>query len=124
MHNYKQLDVWKRSLKLTVEVYKISQKFPSEEKFGLMSQIRRCAVSVPSNIAEGAGRRTDGEFVNFLGIAHGSICELETQLYVAEELNYLQSIELNKVISELNEIQKMLYTLILKFQNTTKPVTK
>jgi four helix bundle protein len=89
MHNYKELNVWKRSIKLTVEVYKLSKLFPSDEKFGLTSQIRKCSVSVPSNIAEGAGRRTDGEFVNFLGIAHGSICELETQLYVALELEYL-----------------------------------
>jgi four helix bundle protein len=116
MHNYKELNVWKRSIKLTVQVYKLSQKFPVEERFGLTSQIRRCAVSVPSNIAEGAGRRTDGEFVNFLGIAHGSICELETQLYVGLELEYLNTKEFNEVSSELTEIQKMLYTLILKFE--------
>lgn len=116
MHNYKELNVWKRSIKLTVQVYKMSQKFPVEERFGLISQIRRCAVSVPSNIAEGAGRRTDGEFVNFLGIAHGSICELETQLYVGLELEYLNTKEFKEVSSELTEIQKMLYTLILKFE--------
>lgn len=89
MHNYKELNVWKRAIKFTVQVYKISRSFPADERFGLTSQIRRSAVSVPSNIAEGAGRRTNGEFANFLGIAHGSICELETQLYVAFELGYV-----------------------------------
>jgi four helix bundle protein len=116
MHNYKELNVWKRSIKLTVEVYKLSKFFPSDEKFGLTSQIRKCSVSVPSNIAEGAGRRTDGEFVNFLGIAHGSICELETQLYVALELQYLADDLFIEVTTELTEIQKMLYSLILKFE--------
>lgn len=116
MHDYKELNVWKRSIKLAVHVYKLSQKFPIEEKFGLISQIRRCAVSIPSNIAEGAGRRTDGEFANFLGIAHGSICELETQVYVAFELGYIEEQKFIDVTSELTEIQKMLYSLILKFE--------
>ncbi|MCH7397747.1 four helix bundle protein [Belliella sp. DSM 107340] len=116
MHNYKELNVWKRGIKLTVQVYKISQSFPSDERFGLISQIRRSAVSVPSNVAEGAGRRTNGEFANFLGIAHGSICELETQLYVAFELGYIESEKFQVVTIELTEIQKMLYSLILKFE--------
>jgi four helix bundle protein len=117
MHNYKELIIWKRAIKLTVETYKVSNQFPSAEKFGLMSQVRRSSVSIPSNIAEGAGRRTDGEFVNFLGIAHGSICELETQLYVAYELGYLQDEKFMALTSELTEIQKMLYSFILKFEN-------
>lgn len=116
MHNYKELNVWKRGIKLTTEIYKISQVFPNEERFGLTSQMRRSAVSVPSNVAEGAGRRTDGEFVNFLGIAHGSICELETQLYVAFELGYMEEERFSAVTAELTEIQKMLYSLILKFE--------
>jgi four helix bundle protein len=116
MHNYKELNVWKRSIKLAVKVYKLSQKFPSDERFGLTSQIRRCAVSVPSNIAEGAGRRTNGEFVNFLGIAHGSICELETQLYIGFELEYFGAEQLEEISLEVTEIQKMLYSLIIKFE--------
>ncbi|MCH7414577.1 four helix bundle protein [Belliella sp. R4-6] len=104
MHNYKELNVWKRGIKLTVQVYKIYQSFPSDERFGLISQIRRSAVSVPSNVAEGAGRRTNGEFANFLGIAHGSICELETQLYVAFELGYIESEKFQVVTTELTEI--------------------
>ncbi|MBW3467416.1 four helix bundle protein [Arthrospiribacter ruber] len=116
MHNYKELNVWKRGIKLTTEIYKVSELFPSEERFGLTSQIRRSAVSVPSNIAEGAGRRTDGEFINFLGIAHGSICELETQLYVAYELGFIDDKRFNIVTSEVSDIQRMLYSLILKFE--------
>ena len=116
MHNYKELIIWKRSIKLTVEIYKLTNQFPSAEKFGLISQLRRSSVSVPSNIAEGAGRRTDGEFVNFLGIAHGSICELETQLYVAYELGYVQEETFMKLTLELTEIQKMLYSFITKFE--------
>jgi four helix bundle protein len=116
MHNYKELNVWKRAIKLTVQVYKISRLFPAEERFGLISQIRRSAVSVPSNFAEGAGRRTDGEFANFLGIAHGSICELESQLYVAFDLEYVANELFHEVTVELTEIQKMLYALITKFE--------
>ncbi|WP_407635784.1 four helix bundle protein [Indibacter alkaliphilus] len=101
---------------MTVQVYKISRLFPAEERFGLISQIRRSAVSVPSNITEGAGRRTDGEFANFLGIAHGSICELETQLYVAFDLEYVANELFHEVTAELTEIQKMLYALITKFE--------
>lgn len=116
MHNYKELQVWKRGIKLTTEIYKISQLFPYEERFGLTSQMRRSAVSVPSNVAEGAGRRTDGEFANFLGIAHGSICELETQLYVAFDLGFIEDQRFMDVTSEITEIQKMLYSLIIKFE--------
>ncbi|SNS43006.1 four helix bundle protein [Belliella buryatensis] len=116
MHNYKELNVWKRAIKLAVQVYKVSRLFPAEERFGLISQIRRSAVSVPSNIAEGAGRRTDGEFANFLEIAHGSICELETQLYVAFELEYVENELFHEVTTELTEIQKMFYALITKFE--------
>jgi four helix bundle protein len=117
MHNYKELNVWKRSIKLAVKVYKLSQKFPSDERFGLTSQIRRCAVSVPSNIAEGAGRRTNGEFVNFLGISLGSICELETQLYIGFKLEYIGADQLEEISLEVTEVQKMLYSLIIKFEN-------
>jgi four helix bundle protein len=116
MHNYKELIVWQKSIRFISKIYKLSKTFPSDEKFGLISQIRRSAVSVASNIAEGGGRRTDGEFVNFLGIAHGSICELETQLYVAFDLGYLDNDKLTELSNDLTEIQKILFTLILKFE--------
>jgi four helix bundle protein len=98
-------------------VYILTSKFPGEEKFGLISQMRRAAVSVPSNIAEGGGRRTYKEFLCFLGVAHGSICELETQLYVSLELEFIKQNQLDELGTEITEIQKMLYARIIKFEN-------
>ena len=90
MHNYKELNIWKRAMKLAVDVYCISATFPSDERFGLTSQIRRAAVSIASNIAEGAGRNTNGEFIQFLGIANGSSFELTTQILIAAELDIVK----------------------------------
>lgn len=117
MHNYKELNVWKRGIKLCAVIYKLKANFPNEERFGLISQMRRASVSVPSNIAEGAGRRTDNEFVHFLGVAHGSICELETQLFVSVELEFLTDELIDPISLEITEIQKMLYALIQKFES-------
>ena len=112
MHDYKKLNVWKESIELITEVYKTTNKFPSTEKFGLISQINRCSVSVASNIAEGAGRNTDGEFRQFLGTAKGSSYELETQLIVSNNLGYISSDELNVLIEKLEYVQKMIQNLI------------
>ncbi|MCS6796221.1 MAG: four helix bundle protein, partial [Raineya sp.] len=79
MHNYRELKVWQKAVDLVTKVYQITYQFPSEEKFGLVSQIRRCAISIPSNIAEGAGRNTTKDFANFLSIANGACSELSTQ---------------------------------------------
>jgi four helix bundle protein len=86
MHNYKELKISKKGRELTRQIYLVSEKFPESEKFGLCSQIRRSAVSLVSNIAEGAGRRTDREFIRFLDIAFGSAYELETQLIIAHDI--------------------------------------
>ncbi|MBI5915356.1 MAG: four helix bundle protein [Bacteroidetes bacterium] len=107
-HNFRELKVWMRSRALVKEVYKLSKKFPKEEIFGLTQQMRRCAVSIPSNIAEGCGRGTNPQIVHFLDIAHGSACELETQLYLSIDLAYVLDNEVNKLMQELNEIQKMI----------------
>lgn len=112
MHDYKKLNVWKESIELITEVYKTTSKFPSTEKFGLVSQINRCAVSIASNIAEGAGRNTDGEFRQFLGTAKGSSYELETQLIVSNNLGYISSEELNDLMEKLGYVQKMIHNLI------------
>lgn len=117
MHNYKELIVWKRAIKLCAHIYRLTADFPNEERFGLISQIRRAVVSVPSNIAEGGGRRTDKEFAHFLGIAHGSICEVESQLYVSVELEFTDFDKIDFITTEITEIQKMLYALILKFDS-------
>ncbi|MGB3344981.1 MAG: four helix bundle protein [Aequorivita sp.] len=100
---------------LTEKTYRISAEFPVEEKYGLTSQIRKSAVSIPSNIAEGAGRNTDGEFKNFLGIASGSSNELYTQLILSYRLELVSEITVNPLLNELIEIQKMNYALIQKF---------
>jgi len=118
MYNYKELIVWKKSMNLVELVYKATASFPSEKKFGLTSQIRRCAVSIPSNIAEGAGRSSKNVLRNFLEIANGSINELKTQLEISERLKFISKKELEPIIGLINEVQKMTYTLIKKY---TKP---
>ena len=115
MNNYKELIVWQKSMLLAERVYERTASFPDEEKFGLTSQIRRSVVSVASNIAEGAGRNSNKEFRNFLGIANGSLNELMTQLELANRFNFLDSINLDEIQNLCNEIQKMIYTLIKKF---------
>ena len=87
---YKDLDIWQKGMDLSVLIYEVTKKFPVDEKFGLISQMRRCAVSIPSNIAEGSARNSYKEFVKFLHIALGSLAELETQLLLATRLGYLE----------------------------------
>jgi four helix bundle protein len=96
---------------LVVEVYGQTNNFPDKEKFSLISQINRSTISIVSNIAEGAGRNSSKEFNNFLGIALGSSCELETQLIIANRLNYLKEEQLNSIVNAIDEIQKMIYSL-------------
>ena len=112
MHNYKELKVWQEAIELTQSIYRLSSGFPSEEKFGLTSQIRRAMVSVPSNISEGSGRNSPGEFKQFLGMANGSLCEVETQLIIAEKLKFIEENEkLEELFDKIDHIQKMIYKL-------------
>ena len=111
MHNFKNLTVWQRSIDLTTEIYSMTRSFPSDERFGLTGQIRRAVVSVPSNIAEGAGRKSNKEFKHFLSISTGSIFELETQIIVAHRLNLIDELIMNEISFRIMEIQKMLYGL-------------
>ena len=115
MHNFQNLKIWQRAMDIAEQTYLISAEFPTEEKYGLTSQIRRSAVSVPSNIAEGAGRNTDREFRNFLGIASGSSNELCTQLILSHRLNLISEEKIKPLIKDLMEVQKMNYVLIKKF---------
>jgi four helix bundle protein len=110
--NYKDLLVWKKSMALVKDIYKISQSFPKEETYGLTSQIRRSAVSVPSNIAEGKGRRTAAEFQQFLVQSRGSLYELETQLQIAGDLGYVKIQKVEETKARTTEIAKMLNALI------------
>ena len=96
---------------LAVKTYEVSAKFPTDERFGLISQTRRCAVSIPSNISEGAGRNTNGEFVQFLGISNGSSYELQTQIILAERLGFVDSTVCKELLDNIDELQKMNYNL-------------
>jgi len=116
MHNIKELKIWNKALDLTVEVYKATEKFPKEEKYGLTSQMRRAAVSIPSNISEGAGRNTKGEFRQFLGIANGSSYELQTQLIISNRLELIDTKTIEPILNEILELQKMNYKLQLSMK--------
>jgi four helix bundle protein len=111
MNQFKDLKTWQKAIELTVEVYKATAKLPKEEVYGLTAQIRKCAVSIPSNFAEGAGRNTKGEFNQFLGISNGSSYELTTQIIIANKLNLLSEEACQPILNELEAIQKMTYNL-------------
>ncbi len=112
MKSHKDLDVWKKSILLVTRIYKDTRNFPSEEKYGLIQQIRRSAFSIPSNIAEGAARSHKKEFIQFLHIALGSASELETQLIISNNLKFLDTDEYEALIDKLTEIRNMLQGLI------------
>ena len=102
--DYKDLDVWKKSIELVTEIYSITANLPNEEKYGIVSQIRRAAVSIPSNIAEGCARFSDKENLRFLDIARGSLAELETQLIISKNLGFIDSDNLVKKISPIAQM--------------------
>lgn len=112
MNSYKDLIVWQKAIELTVLLYKITGNFPKSEMYGLTSQIRRAAVAIPSNIAEGQRRGHRPEYLQFLRIAYGSGAELETQLLISLKIGYLPQKDFNKVSSLLEEVMKMLTVLI------------
>jgi len=111
MHNIKDLKIWNKSMDLAIRVYDLSAKFPADERYGLISQIRRCAVSIPSNISEGAGRNSNKEFLQFLGIANGSSYELQTQLVITERLGFVDTNMCNELLESIDELQKMNFNL-------------
>ncbi len=115
---FKDLIVWQKSIDLSVKIYGITKKFDSDERFGLVSQMRRCAVSVPSNISEGSKRGTKKDFIHFLRIANGSVAELETQLIITQKI--YPNIDLKETFSVLLEIQKMLNVLISNLLKNSK----
>jgi four helix bundle protein len=114
--SFKDLLVWQRAIELTVAVYKLTASFPASEQFGLTSQLRRAAVSVASNIAEGYGRSTRGEYVLFLGHARGSNCEVQTQLVISGALNYGSKESRNQADSLAAEVSKMLAAMMSKLK--------
>jgi len=108
---HRKLDVWHKSMGLVSEVYKLTSTFPKAEEYGLSSQIRRAAVSVPSNLAEGAARKGNKEFKQFLNIAQGSLSELDTQVELAHMLGYMADEKHRELMTKMTEISKMLYGL-------------
>src|SRR4030043_701474 len=111
MRPHKKLEVWKKAIEFVTKIYKVTESFPDNEKFGLISQIRRSAVSIPSNISEGAARSTKKEFIQFLSIAQGSTSELETQLIIANNLGFLKPEDMS-LVNELDEISRMIIGLM------------
>ena len=109
---HKKLDVWQAAMKSTTMIYKLTKKFPEEEKFGLVSQMRRASISIPCNIAEGAARQGKREFKNFLSMAQGSLSELDTQIELAILLGYISTGDLREIADQLLRIDKMLSGLI------------
>jgi len=112
MHNYKELKVWQKARELVKFTYRLTKKYPKEEIYTLTSQVRRAVVSIPSNIAEGAGHSSKKEFSRFLEIAYASTCELDTQIILSYDLDFIHLDELNTSASYIEEIQKMLNGLI------------
>lgn len=109
---HKDLLVWKKSIDLVEQIYKFTKQFPKEELYGITNQMRRCAVPIPANIAEGSGRKNKAEFIQFLHIALGSASELETHLIISQRLGFLSSNSYDEIMNALNEIIKMICGLI------------
>ncbi len=116
MHNFEKLKIWQKAMDVAIEVYKVSLLLPEDEKFNLIHQIKKCAVSIPSNIAEGSGRNSNKEFIQFLGIANGSTFELITQLILAKRLALAEEAIIKPIISQLVEISNMNFS----FQKSLK----
>ena len=114
--SFKDLIVWQRAIQSTVAVYKLTSSFPASERFGLTNQLRRASVSIASNIAEGYGRSTKGEYLQFLGHARGSNCEVQTQLAIAEALGFGLKRERQEAEDLINEVSKMLVAMIAKLR--------
>jgi four helix bundle protein len=119
MKDFKELKVWHKAHELTIALYAASKSFPREEIYGLTSQLRRAAVSIGANIAEGCGRRSDGEFVRFLQIARGSASELEYHLLLARDLKFMVQREHQNLENKLSEVQRMLSSLVSAIQKKT-----
>lgn len=118
--SYIELDVWKEARTLANEIYTVTKNFPKEEQFGLISQMRRCAVSVPSNIAEGCGRNYPKDSIQFFFIARGSLYELETQIYIAFDQKYINDTLLKNLLLKLETTRKLLNGFIKYYQQLTR----
>ena len=121
LRNFKELKVWQKSYKVCLDIYTTTKGFPRDELYGLSSQIRRAAVSVPSNIAEGYGRKTTPDYIRCLYIAYGSNCELETQILLSGDLNYINPAKLRNLKGSIGEVERMLKALIKSLEKPLNP---
>jgi four helix bundle protein len=117
MRNFRDYDIWKEGMQISKAVYLLTRDFPDHEKFGIVSQIQRAVISIPSNIAEGASRNSEVDFARYLEIATGSAFEVETQLILANDLGYINSDSTNEILININSLEKKLNTLITKIRN-------
>lgn len=118
--SYRQLEVWQKAVALVTEIYQITRSFPREELYGLTSQVRRSAVSIPANIAEGWGRNMTRDYVQFLRVARGSLLELETHLVIAKNLKFIEAITLQRSAEQTQEINRMLNGLIRSLEHRAR----
>ncbi|WP_366184180.1 four helix bundle protein [Flavobacterium ovatum] len=116
MSNFRKLLVWQKAMSLTTKIYTSTKNFPKEEIFGLTSQLRLCAISIPSNIAEGLGRDSNNELIRFINIAVGSLFELQTQLEIAKNICYLNTEEFNNLYEDNREVERMLIAFLKKLK--------
>ena len=123
MHNFEKLKIWQKAMDVAVEVYKVSLLLPIDEKFNLIHQIKKCAVSIPSNIAEGSGRNSNKEFIQFLGIANGSTFELITQLILAKRLSLVDEEIIQPIINQLVEISNMSFSFQKSLNKETPSIS-
>ncbi len=122
--NYRDLIAWQKAMDLVEHIYTLSATFPSEERFGLTSQIRRAAVSIPSNIAEGSSKKSTNEYVRFCNIAYGSLAEVETQISIAERLRFIDAGTANETLGQTTELAKILSGLIKALTEKSGKVTQ
>lgn len=115
--SYKELQIWQKGIDIVKDVYALCRKLPESEKFGLISQMKRCSISIPSNIAEGWGRGSNKAFGAFIKISRGSLTELETQIYIAKELNFIQKPEYDKLSGLITEESKMINSFLNKIKD-------
>lgn len=118
MSTYKKLLIWQKAMSLVTETYEITKQFPKEELFGLTSQIRRSAISIPSNIAEGYGRKSNKEYFRFLTISISSLFEFQTQIEISKNINYLNETDFNKLYKDSRELEVMMTSFIGKIKNS------
>ena len=119
VNTYKDLIVWQKAMEMTIALYQIVKKLPKEETYALSDQMRRAAISIPSNIAEGFGRNSKKEYIQFLFIANGSVCELETQLILCVQFKYFTEQEIQPIINLLDEIKRIIMTITKKLTLNT-----